>query len=86
MLHQINTHDADTFFQNNNGIQIDRSAVLYSVNKDEKVENYYYDLEPGIYEVDVDGFFLATDPSTYNLAVEFLSIQTVDSKVDFRER
>ena len=24
--------------------------------------------------------FLATDPSTYNLAVEFLSIQTIDSK------
>ena len=65
---------------NNNGIQIDGSRVLYSVSKDEKVENYYYDLEPGIYEVDVDGFFLATDPSTYNLAVEFSSIQTIDSK------
>ncbi|HMN23444.1 MAG TPA: S8 family serine peptidase [Ignavibacteriaceae bacterium] len=69
------------FLSDNNGIQIHQSAVLYSVNKDEKVENYYYDVEPGIYEVDVDGFFLATDPSNYNLAVEFLSIQTVDSKV-----
>ena len=68
------------FLHNNNGIQVDISNVLYSVNKDEKVENYYYDLEPGIYEVDVDGFFLATDPSTYNLAVEFLSIQSVDGK------
>ena len=68
------------FLHDNNGIQVDISRVLYSVNKDEKVENYYYDLEPGIYEVDVDGFFLATDPSTYNLRVEFLSIQTVDSK------
>ena len=64
----------------NNGIQVGGSKILYSVNKDEKVENYYYDLEPGIYEVDVDGFFLATDPSTYNLGVEFLSIQTVDGK------
>ncbi|MBK7632539.1 MAG: S8 family serine peptidase [Ignavibacteriales bacterium] len=68
------------FLSNNDGVQIESSGVLYSVNKDEKVENYYYDLEPGIYEIDVDGFFLATDPSTYNLAVEFLSIQTVDAK------
>jgi len=68
------------FLHDNNGIQVDQSGVLYSVNKDEKIENYYYDLEPGIYEVDVDGFFLATDPSTYNLAVEFLSLQSVDAK------
>jgi len=68
------------FLHDNNGIQVDGSRVLYSVNQYEKVENYYYDLEPGIYEVDVDGFFLATDPSTYNLAVEFLSIQSVDGK------
>ena len=64
----------------NNGIQVGGSKILYSVNKDEKVENYYYDLEPGIYEVDVDGFFLATNPSTYNLGVEFLSIKAVDGK------
>jgi len=68
------------FLYNNNGIQVDVSRVLYSVNNDEKVENYYYDFEPGIYELDVDGFFLATDPSTYNFAIEFLSIQTIDEK------
>ena len=68
------------FLFDNNGIKIDNSGVLYSVNHDEKVENYYYDLEPGIYELDVDGFFLATDPSNYNLAVEFLSLQTIDAK------
>jgi hypothetical protein len=68
------------FLSDNNGIQIHQSAVLYSVNKDEKIENYYYDLEPGIYELDMDGFFLASDPSTYNLAVEFLSLQTIDAK------
>ena len=68
------------FLSDNNGIQIHQSAVLYSVNKDEKIENYYYDLEPGIYEVDMDGFFLASDPSTYNLGIEFLSLQTIDKK------
>jgi len=66
------------FLHNNNGIQLDQSQVLYSVNKDEKVENHYYSLEPGIYEIDVDGFFLASESSNYNLAVEFLSIQNVD--------
>lgn len=68
------------FLSNHDGVQIDASGVLYSVNKDEKVENYYYDVEPGIYEIDVDGFFLASDPSTYNLAVEFSSIQVLDDK------
>ena len=68
------------FLHNNNGIKVDVSGVLYSVNKDKKVENYYYDLEPGIYEVDIDGFFLATDPSYYNLAIEFLSVQAVGEK------
>ena len=68
------------FLSNNNGIQVDVSRVLYSVNQDEKVENYYYDVEPGIYEIDVDGFFLAANPSTYNLTVEFLSIDPVDAK------
>lgn len=68
------------FLHNNNGIQVDISGVLYSVNNDEKIENYYYDLEPGVYEIDIDGFFLAAEQSTYNLGVEFLSLQTVDSK------
>ena len=68
------------FLFDNNGIKIDNSGVLYSVNHDEEVENYYYDLEPGIYELDIDGFFLAADPSIYNLAVEFLSLQTIDAK------
>ena len=68
------------YLHNNNGIKVDVSGMLYSVSKDEKVKNYYYDFEPGIYEVDVDGFFLASDPSTYNLAVEFLSVQTIGDK------
>lgn len=68
------------FLFDNDGIQLDGSAVLYSVNKDEKIENYYYDVKPGIYEIDVDGFFLASDPSTYSLGVEFLSVQNLEAK------
>ncbi|AFH50868.1 Subtilisin-like serine protease [Ignavibacterium album JCM 16511] len=68
------------FLHNNDGIQVDVSKVLYSVNNDEKVENVYYDLTPGIYEIIVDGFFLASEPSVYNLEVEFRSISRLSSE------
>ncbi|GIV46317.1 MAG: hypothetical protein KatS3mg036_1135 [Ignavibacterium sp.] len=68
------------FLHNNDGIQVDVSKVLYSVNNDEKVENVYYDLTPGIYEIVVDGFFLASEPSVYNLEVEFSSISRLSSE------
>lgn len=67
------------FLSNDNGQRIDQSPVLYSVNKDEKTENYYYNLEPGVYEIDIDGLFLATQPSTYNLEVEFYSISRINN-------
>ena len=65
------------YLHNNDGIQIDASKVLYSVSNDEAVENYYSDLAPGVYELIVDGFFLADAPSTYNLAVEFNSLNEI---------
>ncbi|MFN3873428.1 MAG: S8 family serine peptidase [Ignavibacterium sp.] len=68
------------FLHNNDGIQIDASPVLYSANNDEKIERYYYDLKPGIYEIVVDGFFLASEPSVYNLEVEFNSISRLGSE------
>jgi subtilisin family serine protease len=68
------------FLHNNDGIQVDVSRVLYSVNNDERVENYYFDLTPGVYEIVVDGFFLASEPSTYNLEVEFSSINRIKTE------
>jgi subtilisin family serine protease len=68
------------FLHNNDGIQLDVSRVLYSVNNDERVENNYFDLTPGVYEIVVDGFFLASEPSTYNLEVEFSSINRVKNE------
>ena len=67
------------FLSNDNGQRIDQSSVLYSVNKDEKTEKYYYNLEPGVYEIDIDGLFLATQSSTYNLEVEFYSISRINN-------
>jgi tripeptidyl-peptidase-2 len=66
------------FLHNNDGEQIDVSSVLYSVNNDEKVQNNYYNLTPGVYELVVDGFFLATESSTYNLEVEFSSCDRIN--------
>ena len=68
------------FLHNNDGIQVDISPVLYSVNNDEKIEKYYFDLTPGIYEIIVDGFFLASEPSAYNLEVEFNSINRLGNE------
>lgn len=68
------------FLHNNDGIQVDVSNVLYSVNNDDKIENFYYDLTPGIYEIVVDGFFLAAEPSNYNLEVEFSSMSRIGNE------
>lgn len=46
-------------------------------------EKFYYDLQPGVYELVVVGNFTAVDTVHYNLDVEFQSIQVVgDNKVD----
>ena len=68
------------FLHNNDGVRIDVSDLLYSVNNEERVENNYYNLSPGVYELVVDGFFLATELSTYNLAVEFYSCQRLNDR------
>lgn len=51
------------------------SPPFYSVNNDQKIEINQFNLAPGIYEVDVDGFFLAADSSHYNLTIELISLQ-----------
>lgn len=46
-------------------------------------EKFYYDLQPGVYELVVVGYFSAVDTVYYNLDVEFQSIQVVgDDEVD----
>lgn len=58
------------------GVDVYVSPPFYSVNNDQKIEVYHYNLTPGIYEVNIDGFFLAADSSNYNLSVELISLQT----------
>ena len=45
------------------------------------MEEYYYDLKPGCYEVDVEGHYLAKDTSSYNFKIQFYGINCLDDKI-----
>jgi len=61
--------------------------MLDAKNEDNDYEKYYYDLEPGVYELVVLGQFTAKEPSTYDLNVEFKSIERLTDKVlDYEEK
>ena len=62
------------------GRGVDLSSLLYSLDNNEKVDNFYYNLEPGVYEIDVEGYFRATESSDYTLAVKFYGINKLDDK------
>ncbi|MDZ7766355.1 MAG: S8 family serine peptidase [Melioribacteraceae bacterium] len=50
--------------------------------KDEMYEeNIYFDIQPGIYEIDVVGFYRAVDSVAYNLSVEFTGLEIISSNV-----
>ena len=63
------------------GREYDISSVLYSIDGEDAVEEYYYNLKPGVYEVDVEGYFRAEDVSQYNLQVNFYGLERIDKKV-----
>ncbi len=63
------------------GREYDISPVLYSVDGEDAVEEYYYNLKPGVYEVDVEGYFRAEDFSQYNLEINFYGIEKMGEKV-----
>ena len=61
------------------GINAGVSSLLSNDNNKESVENYYYNLRPGVYELDVEGYFKAEETSNYNLSVKFFGISRIDS-------
>ena len=63
------------------GIEIDVSPVLHTLDGETEVEENYFNLAPGVYEVDVEGYFLAKDTSTYNLEIQFHGINRLDNKI-----
>ena len=62
------------------GKPIESSALLNSESNDHQLENYFYDLVPGIYELDLVGYYRAVDSVNYKLDVEFLSLETSCTK------
>ena len=61
------------------GIPIELSSLLNSLNDNQSIEKNYYNFKPGIYEVMVEGFFLADTVSHYNLEIDFNSIKRFDN-------
>lgn len=66
---------------NPDGERINGSSVLNSLDDETNVEDSYYNLPPGIYEVDVEGYFRAEEISQYNLEIKFSSIKRLDDKI-----
>lgn len=62
------------------GRPIELSALLYSQNDNESIKGNYYNIQPGVYEVMVEGYFLADTVSGYNLKIDFNSIKRTDDK------
>jgi len=60
------------------GINADVSPLLSTDNNRETVENYYFNLRPGVYELDVEGYFKAEQTSNYNLSIKFSGISCID--------
>lgn len=66
---------------NRDGIEIAASSLLHTLDNKNEVEKAYFNLEPGVYEIVVDGYFLAKGVSTYDLMVQFLGINRLDDDV-----
>ncbi len=63
------------------GREVYLSGVLSSEDEEEKVETSLYDLQFGVYEIDVTGYYRADDTSHYDLSVEFFGINIVGNDV-----
>ena len=63
------------------GTGIDVSSAIHTLEDKNEIEGFYYDLKPGIYELDVEGHFLAKDTSTYDLTIQFYGINRMDDKI-----
>jgi len=63
------------------GVEIDASRTLHTLDNDNAVDENYFNLSPGVYELDVEGHYLAKDTSTYDLTIQFNGINRLDSKV-----
>ena len=63
------------------GKSIDRSPSIHTLDDKNEIEETYFNLKPGVYEVIVDGSFLAKGISTYDLSIQFYGINRLDDKI-----
>ncbi len=56
------------------------SPLMYTQENDTKIEKTFYNLKPGVYELDVEGYFLADQPSNYNLKAMLSGVNMVNNK------
>ena len=63
------------------GIGLDVTPTLNTVDKKNEIEETYFDLGPGVYEIDVEGHYLAKDTSNYNLSIQFFGINRIDEGI-----
>ncbi len=64
------------FLHQPDGRQFGRGYLKSNVNEDES-ENYYYNLKPGVYELDVQGYFRAKGKSKFDMEVQFGGIDVL---------
>lgn len=64
-----------------NGIKLETSPAVHTLENKNEIESSYFNLEPGVYEIIVDGVFLAKGISTYDLTVQFTAISRLDNKI-----
>lgn len=64
-----------------NGIEVDHSSTINTLDNTNEVETTYFNLVPGVYEVVVDGYFLAKGVSTYDLSIQFYGINRLDDNI-----
>ena len=66
-------------FCNPEGNLLDSSPYFSTVSNNNIIDKNYYNLDPGVYEVIVEGMFSASSVSTYDLSVSFNSIERIDN-------
>ncbi len=54
---------------------------LNSEKEESENESFFYNLEAGVYELDVLGYYRAKNVSTFDMSVEFIGVTRTDSKV-----
>jgi hypothetical protein len=64
---------------NPEGNLLDSSPYLSTVSNNNIVDKNYYNLDPGVYELIVEGMFTASSVCAYDLSVSFNSIQRIDN-------